>query len=262
MKKIICSSLAFCFLFSSCGDPSKVSENKNDSIPKTETISDPEIQKLVSLFKTEGTLPFVADTALINKVNTFDSLGTNEIKLLAGNFLKHDLISGVDYELNSFYKIDSLKAVKKYSEWCEHLDIGMTKCANAYALKKIKLNESTLVLIWSLCTSSYEACPFSVESSVYFTLVHDGKLAQSFLLGNSGSWGDPPSMMQCTITGILNSDGKFSLKLCRINDDIDAELRETTNEQYEFSISEGKINLVSEKKNEAIKSKTPKEKES
>ena len=67
MKKIFTySSFVLCFLFSSCNsDKTKESSATTDSIP--EISIDSATQKLISLFKNDGTLPFVADTALINK---------------------------------------------------------------------------------------------------------------------------------------------------------------------------------------------------
>ena len=255
------------FLFFNCG------ETKNNSVEirtvttlsansiKPSALINDSVQKLISLFKTNAGLPFSIDTAFINKANSGDSLGTREIILLSKNVFIHELSQGLSYDLEKFYHIDSLKAEKKYLEWIKHMEIGMTKFSNAYALKKIQLNENTLLLIWSLCSSSYEACPYSVESDIYFTAVYKNNITQSFLLGQTGTYGDPPVAMECTITGILNADGKFSLKLRRMNEDMDESFQEITKEEYEFIISDGEIKLINEKKHKAVKSKRPKEKD-
>ncbi len=255
------------FLFFNCGQTKNNSSEIRtvttlsvDSIKPFALLND-SIKNLISLFKTSAALPFDVDTAFIYKANSGDSLGTSEIILLSKNVFKHELSHGLSYDLEKFYHIDSLKAEKKYLEWTNHMEIGMTKFSNAYALKKIQLNENTLLLIWALCNSSYEACPYSVESDIYFTSVFKNNITQSFLLGQTGSYGDPPVAMQCTINGILNADGKFLLKLLRMNEDMDEPFQEITKEEYEFTITDGEIKLLNQKKHKPTKIKRPKEKE-
>jgi hypothetical protein len=263
-KNNFLSIVTICLVFTACNTSQPQTENKtyeNDFTKKTEIVFDTSLQKVIDLFKSSSSLPFVADTVLMNKEKMHDSLGTAEILILNAHWFKHDLISSAEYDLKYFYKIDSLKASKKYSEWIQHLDIGMTKYSNAYALTKLQLDEHTLILIWALCNSSYEACPYSVSTTIYFTIIYNGKTSQSFMLGETGSYSDPPVAMELTTTGILNNDGKFSLKLNRMNEDMDEPTQEITNEKYEFSIVNGKINLVREKKDPPLKVKRKKEKE-
>ena len=167
-------------IFCSCGNPAQETQ-KTENIDSL-ILNNKLLEKSVGLFK-ETTLPFTVDTALLFKIEKGDSLGGFEVSTLAANCFKHDLVSGLDYDLKTFYHIDSLKESGKYAQYCDSLDIGMTKVSTAHALKETHLDANTLLLIWGLHTSSYEACPYSSTWSVYFTIVYKGDVKETFLLG-------------------------------------------------------------------------------
>jgi hypothetical protein len=221
-----------------------------DSASRTGNVT---LKNVIDKFKTKSTLPFLADTTLLFKVNGFDSLGTNEVLVLDTNWFRKSTISKSDYDFNQFYKIDSIKASGTYAKWCETLNIGMSKFANAYALFKIEMDTRTTILVWAMSVSSYEACPFSVETNIYCTIVHKGFITQSFMLANHLSAGDPPSMGERTISGILNNDGTFKLDSYDVSEDLDEPFAEETREHYEFAIKDGKVSVVKEQKETPVK---------
>jgi len=247
---VICAFCVMVFL-SACG--SAIKENSGSEKKDSLVINNKQLKKSVGLFK-EASLPFTVDTTLLFRMEKGDSLGGFEIKMLTANCFKHDLINGLEYDLATFYKIDSIKAIGKYKQYCDSLDIGMTKVSTAHALNEIQLDANTLLLIWGLRTSSYEACPYSSTWAVYFTIVYKGNVAETFLLGEYVSAGDPPVAMQRTVNGKLLADRTFTIDVTQINDQ-DMDLPEVVvhKEQYSFAINDGAIKLVSEKKNSEIK---------
>ncbi len=216
--------------------------------------------QITKWFKNTGALPFTADTSVFNNVKGFDSLGTAEIKILTLNKSKTNKTDEVDYDLADFYKIDSLKAAGVYLKWCDSLDIGMTKYANAYAINKTILNENTTLLFWVLATSSYEACPYATTIDVYLTVVYNNAVGPCFRLGGYGSYGDPPVSLERTFTGTLNKDGKIIQNLYEVHDeDMDQPFLFITKEYYESEIKDGKIISVKEEKEKPVKTKRPKQ---
>jgi hypothetical protein len=251
--------LAFAFLFfSACNSPKEnkmtdVQLKANDSLTKN-------TKKIVALcgkFKIQNSFPYKTDTTFLYKEEkSSDSLGTNEIKQLDINWFKHDLSDGVEYGLKQFYIIDSVKATGTYANWCDSLQPGNTKRSNAYAVCKLRPDSFTTVLVWTLITSSYEACPYSSSKAVYISVVYNGVIAQSFILGEYISAGDPPVSMRRIVTGKINSDKKFRINVYE-EDDEDMDLPEinVTKEYYEFEIKEGKISLIKEKKEKVVNMK-------
>jgi len=249
----ILSTLAF---LSSCGGPGKEASDKetNGAI----TVNNKQLQKSVGLFK-DITLPFTVDTALLFKLEKGDSLGSFEIKTLAANCFKHDLLESFEYDLNTFYKIDSIKAAGKYRQYCDSVSIGMTKVSAAHALGEFQLDANTLILVWGLNTSSYEACPYSSTWAAYFTVIYKGNVGETFLLGEYISAGDAPVSMERTVSSKFIADGTITMDVYQVNDeDMDLPEVEITKEQYTFAVKDGAIKLLSEKKNPAVKEKRKK----
>jgi hypothetical protein len=201
----------------------------------------PAIEKLLTHFKDNNNFPVVIDSAKVAGSNKGDSLGTNEVKLLAKKWVGDSLQQMIKYVLRDFYFIDSIKASGTFAKWAQSLDIGMTKLANAYALQKIKLNDSTTVLLWALKTSSYEADPFSDVNTVYVTLLYNGIITETSILGQLSDSGDPPSMASGILKGTLTKEGKISIEESEEVDDIDSAKGEVARTHYDYVITSGKI---------------------
>ena len=246
--KALITTYLLAVFFSAChsgSDKQTVSEERKDTL----SIHDEIVRKVASSLQEEA-LPFTADSVLFFQLTKYDSLGEKDVKALAGRWFKHDLVSSIEYQLSEFYKIDSIKAAGHYAQWCETLDIGMTKFANAYAICKLKIDSNTLALVWATYISSYEACPSSTSYTIYFTLIYKGNTGESFMLGQYTAAADAPASMERTLTGKLVANGTFEMNAIETQRDADDSLIEATvnKEQYSFAIQDGLIKLVTEKK--------------
>lgn len=258
MRKLMFSGtlvLAMCFTFTSCGGGEKTEEaSKTES---NQASVDPDVEKLLSLFKEAGG-PYKTDTVFLNHFEPGkDSLVGAQVKLLAGSWIKHELTEGIEDELADFYTIDSVKAKGTYAQWCEGLDLGMTKFANAYPLHKIKLNEKTTILTWLMKRSSYEACPYFSYTNVYATLIHDGKPAQSFMIGEVMGAGDPPVSSNRHLTSEITADGKITLNQFVEYDNMDETFSTQTRNQFWFEIKDGQFVSVKEEKGREVEVPRP-----
>ena len=260
MKKLILPIIIAIsgLLFASCGSDITAETESKDSSAEN---ADPELQKLISLFRPGLSLPFNVDSALLAKEHYGDSIGSAQMKLLAANIIKHDRLGSLDYELDEFYKIDSIKATGTYTAWCETLDIAMTKFSKAEAIGKIKYNTETDLLVWMLQQSSYEACPWSDFKSVYVTTFSKNKIGNTAILGESYGAGDPPVSLRRNIYGTINKDGSIVLDWQEEHDDMDTSFSELEKRKYDLLIRDGNISVIKELKDEMIKVPHSEEKE-
>ncbi|MGZ3864695.1 MAG: hypothetical protein ACXVPN_09880 [Bacteroidia bacterium] len=246
----------FAALLFSCSNPEKPKENsviaeKKDSL----FVNNKELQKSVSLFK-ETSLPLTIDTTFIFMSGGGDSLGSFEIRALSANIFKHALSGGLEYNLNTFCRIDSIKEAGKYQQYIDSLDIGMTKVSTAHALSEFRLDSNTLILVWSLYSSSYEACPSSESWTVYATVVYKGDVKETCLLGECSSWVDPPVATERMITSKITAEGIITTDVYQMNDqDMDSAEVEIIREKYSFAVKDGFIKTLGEGKNPAVKEK-------
>lgn len=265
MKRIFYLSATILFL-NAC------SNNKPETDANTNTAAAEEtpLQKTMAHFKSNNTFPFVVDTAFLNKLNSmmqpvngFDSLGTAEVKVLDAKWHTTEANNVSYYDYREFYKIDSIKASGTYKAWCEKLDIGQTKCSNAYAIQKMQLDSNTVLLVWAFTNSSYEACPYFTNQTINFTIVYKGSVSQTYYLGEYSSYGDPPVSSEITANGKLNADGSFSIDWHQVSDeDMDQPFIFVTDNHSEFIIKHGEIMKLKEDKKENVKTERPKAKES
>lgn len=239
--------LAVTFLFVSCGGEKTNEENVKQDPVKTALVMDPAIEKMLGMFSEAKPFPVLTDTVLMNNLPG-DTLTGEQVKQLQSEWLKHDLVMGVDYDLNGFYTIDSAKAKGAYAKWCEGLDIGMMKFATAHPLNQIKLDDKTVLLTWALETSSYEACPYFSGTAIYATLIYEGKPSHNFILGEQYGAGDPPSGMTRVRTSELTADGKLHIMETEESSDMDEEVTTTQENEYWFEIKDGKFVFVKDKK--------------
>lgn len=259
------------FLLASCSSDSK--HETTGHLPASDsssnvTMTSPLLDKVIAKFRTKSTLPFLGDTTLLFKFNgagygapvTFDSLGSGEVHILDTNWFRKSAIAYNSYDIRNFYTIDSIKATGTYQKWCDSLDVGMTKFANAYALFRIDKDAETTLLIWATYIASYEADPFSTQTSIYCTVVHKGLITQSFMLANYVAAGDPPSMFESNLRGVLNTDGTFELDSYEQSEDLDEPFAEETRSHYSYVLKDGMITIVSERAGKPEKVKREREK--
>lgn len=260
MKTILPLAALFsaAIFFASCGGDKTNEENVKQDSTQTAVTFDPALEKILPLFEEVKAFPYKTDTVILHHAEG-DSLVTAQVKILATNWFKHALTDAAAVHLADFYMIDSVRAKGKYSQWTETLDIGMTKFANAHALHKIQLDEKTWILTWKLTTSSFEACPYFSGTDIYATLVYEGKVTESFVLGEEMGAGDPPVSMSGWLTSELTADGKITLHGFEENDDMDADFSTQVKTEYWFEIKNGKFNLVKEEKGKEVQVPHPAE---
>ncbi len=221
------------FLLQSCN-----SNNKK----KIRWVEQPPTLKMLSHFKESTAFPVVIDSSFIANVSKGDSLGTKEIKKLAQKWFNDSLTEGHQYDLQDFYTIDSVKAKHVFEKWEKKLDIGMTNYANAYAVEKVTLADSTVMLVWALHLVSYPACPSSDITNIYFTFYkYNNTFGQTFLLGSILYGADAPMVGQTIISGTLVADGSLQMEERGIVKDFDSLTADLHHTHYEYLIKHDSI---------------------
>jgi hypothetical protein len=178
-------------------------------------------------FFQELQLPLQIDTGFIQKVDSLDRIYFQQVRSMKANFLFSEFPSSAEYDINTFCMIDSLKHVRKYQDYLDKLDIGMTKSCIAYKLGYTSLKDNLKLLLWGITQGSYEACPFFGGTTIIGTFVNSNNESRHLVLGRLFSAGDPPSMGSVEITSIITKK-KISIKGKSISDDLDVPGEETT----------------------------------
>lgn len=244
-------SSLFLLLASACSEPAK-----NAAAVTGQKPANVQREALLGKVKKSNTLPFVADTALFFHLEDTDSLPSADVRVLAANWFKHDLVSNVPYALAEFYKIDSLKVSGGYKAYVDSLDIGQTRDSKAYVVGRLVPDPVTSILVWAVTDHSYEACPYFSSQTVYITLISNDTVRESFLLGGYEVAGDPPMSMQRTVTGRINPDLTLELRVVAEHDeDMDQPEVAVEREEYKLAIKDGRFSLTSETRHPAEKVK-------
>jgi hypothetical protein len=246
-------------LFASCNSPNRTDGTQN-SVTDSTSFRDGAYAGLLEKFKAVNILAFTADTTLMFRLEKYDSLGTNEVKQLDKNWATLDSSGSEEYTMREFYQIDSIKASGNYATWCDSLQPGMTKSSNACAIARISIDDKNQLLIWGLATSSYEACPFTTAQEVYVSMLANDVLVKTFKLAEYISSADPPVAMQRMVSGTINKDLTVDLSVYQENDeDMDLPDLIVTKETYHYAIKNGKLSLLSGRKEPPVKVKRKKQ---
>ena len=108
-------------------------------------------------------------------------------------------------------------------------------------MKKIKLNDSTTLILWALCYSNEEADPTFDVTEVLFTVMNNNNFGESFLLGEVAIGADPPNSGHTITTGKLSKDGGFELNEVNYSEELDDMKGEINRSHFEYAISNGKL---------------------
>lgn len=254
-KTALFALLVSAVVVTSCGNGSKpagdsAAGHASDSLPAASLST--ELAAVAAHFRTSDSWPYTTDSAKVDDITGLaDSLSASEVKQLAQHWTKHALTDPGEWDTKEFYKIDSLKDKKAYGKYTESLDIGMTKYANAYALNKLTPDPKTTILVWGLWTSSYEACPFSDDKSVYCTVIRDGQVGETFLLARQMSAGDAPVSMGERDYGQLDKEGKLLIN-SRVENDEGEGTIVIQKTAYTAQLTDGKLGAISETKEKPV----------
>lgn len=166
-------------------------------------------------------LPLTIDTTFIQQLDSSDRIPFEQIRSLNADYLQNELTSGINFSINKFCEIDSLKQIEEYQQYINALDIGMTKKSIAFKVGQIPLQNGAKLFLWGLVSESYEACPFFQGTEIIATYVDQNKKNTHFLIGEISSGGDPPMIGNSQITATINSNGKIEMRCIKTEDDID-----------------------------------------
>jgi hypothetical protein len=184
-------------LLSSCGGESTPGGDSDTT--KTDTVAalpgntaiDP---ALLAKFTVSTELPFMQDTAYLAEMilNDTNKLTTDELRYLSYGFVDTE----VSYEglipVEDAFFFDSLKADGSYEGYIETADIGMMIRSDAHVAQKVKLDDSTDVLLWVVDFGTYEACPYASGRILYGSVLRNGVVTSSTILGEDSGGADAP----------------------------------------------------------------------
>lgn len=113
------------------------------------------------------------------------------------------------YYINDYYKIQTMKDDRKYEEYVQSLDIGMTKDAQCYALGRLHYGDSIGILLWKINYSSYEACPMYAGNHILASLYYHGKLMKTHLVAQEEAGMDAPMGYEANTYSTWQKMGKI-----------------------------------------------------
>jgi len=247
--------VSFLVLTSCSSDPSDkeaLTTNKDsivDSIAFTPEIIEPNpsLDSLANLFSKTEVLPFSIEAKNIEKIKLGKKLKSKEVNMLAQSVVKNDLFMDVDYAVEKFNTIDSVKAAGHYEEWQNGLDLGAVKFSEAYCISQVKTGENSSILFWMLDYSTVEACPYSYSKTIYATAIYKNKITETIVFAEQTGGGDAPISFDGALNGTITSESKIILSL-RNELDSDEPKIEITEGNYEIELKEGKFTFTKDEK--------------
>jgi len=249
-------ALVSILLITSCSsDPSdkEIVTAKKDSIVDSIAVqqeiieSNPALDSLTNLFSKTEVLPFSIEAKNIEKIKLGKKLKSKEVNMLTQSIVKNDLFMDVEYAVEKFNTIDSVKAAGHYEEWQNGLDLGAVKFSEAYCISQIKTGENSSLLFWMLDYSTVEACPYSYSKTIYATAIYKNKITETIVFAEQTGGGDAPISFDGALNGTLTIDAKIILSL-RNELDSDEPKIEITEGNYEIELKEGKFIFTKEEK--------------
>ena len=143
-------------------------------------------------------LPYKLDSMDLEGLEIEGRLTFEQVELLTAN-LDSNFAWEMEYELNTYFKIDSLKRAGAYDDYVSSLDIGQMKNSEAYPLGYVELAPNKQLFLWGLEYGTYEACPFMAGTTIYGSVFENGVQKSTRVFAESMAGGDPPSMMSKVI---------------------------------------------------------------
>lgn len=256
MKKIFGLILTTAFLWS-CGDSSV----KEETVKKSDTLA-PETKFESSMsFDSQSfkalQFPLVLDTVFVEKADSNDRISYQQLRAQGLNFLKNELGERIEFTLDDFIKIDSIKHAGNYAEYIEKLDIGMAKRAIAYKIGVLNFKNNTSLFIWAYQIYSFEACPVFSYNQVVGTYVDGDKKSTHFLLAEVSGGADPPATGDDRMWATIKEDGTIVINSLSVNDDLDIPGQDITTQTIHLSLLGSKIEVTKNEKKENKGEKAP-----
>ncbi len=162
---------------------------------------------LAEKFTETSELPVVIDsTYMISETPTSSNLTSHDVKFLSSNMAENNDIYSGEARVLDFLMIDSLRSNDLYDTYKENIDIAMILYAEANTVEQIKLDDSRKLLIWSVYYGTYEACPYASGTVFYASLMADGRLLNTAVVGETSAGGDPPVWGSTYISSTIAAD--------------------------------------------------------
>ncbi|MBK9190671.1 MAG: hypothetical protein IPM77_03715 [Crocinitomicaceae bacterium] len=202
-------------LIASCGGNNESSEttSANDTTSVDTIAADSNIvinqDSLNAVFGKATELPYIQDTSLLFEITGDDStwLTKDQVKYLTYGFVDSDISYSGLYHVDDFYFFDSLSNIEgAYEEYLSVLDIGMMAQANVFAVQRLKLDDSTSIMLWCVNYSTYEACPYASGTIMYGTIIRNDHVTSCTILGEDSSGADAPVWGETLVLCSLKKD--------------------------------------------------------
>jgi hypothetical protein len=209
-----------------------------------------DVEFFLNLYNKKFEFPLEINAGFINgftETGEGEEISFESLSLLLAGFTDADFNNNAKWAINNFRKIDSLKKHNEYENYLKNIDIGMVKHSDAYFLGSVEYSDGKMLLISAVTCSSYEACPYFSGTLIFGSLVSQGSITSSILLGEDMSAGDPPVGMLRKLFSTINNNGtgKYELYEEHNDEDQDMNLIETTNRQ-EYNLETNPIGFTVE----------------
>ena len=210
------------------------------------------LQAILDKSTAKYALPIVIDTNFIKAID-FESkdaqnvLNFENVRYLTSSLIENEPTEYAGYSLNSFFKIDSLKAEGEYEDYVNGLDIGMMQEADAYGEGLINLENNQHMLLWSLNYSTYEACPYGYGSIVFGTLLNNYEVMNTLVLAEVSGGSDPPAWGDTNISSELTPTLIKTNKIDRssgYDEEAEEEITAETKSDYEVTITAENLKVL------------------
>jgi hypothetical protein len=219
-------SVGLIFLNSSCGQETINSSEKllkQDTVELNTQVKSDEI-KPIEKKKTENETGFLTDfkpflsedsllldSAFIETITTFPFLNSEYVRSFEAVLIDKKLSEYNHRFLNDYFMLDSIKRNHQYSDYLSKISLGQVQESVANALYQIELQDGSILLLWSLTHSSYEADPFTYGTEIYATSYINDVAKQTILVAEAVYSMDPPMFYLETIYANY-ANNVFSLK--------------------------------------------------
>jgi hypothetical protein len=134
------------------------------------------------------------------------ALSGDEARMLISNVAEGNLCENNTYQVDYFLQFDSLKAIGKYQDYLDSLDIGMMAHSEAYAIQIMNLTEDSKLFVWAVDYGTYEACPYGYGTTIYGSLFTDDIFKNTVLIGDISGGADAPYWGSTLITSTISAD--------------------------------------------------------
>jgi hypothetical protein len=138
----------------------------------------------------------------------------------------------IDSSFSDFLKIDLLKSKNAFQKYTDSLDLGMLANSEAKIIDTLQLSQNSQLIRWAINSSSYQACPWYVYSSVFGTVLKSGKVTKTHCIGFDQHFGDPPAGYNQTVyTSYKNGTLSFN----KVEETIDYDSEKEVVNKKEFA---------------------------